>query len=513
MVIVKTAKRNVKMNNEYRFVGNLQYSRDVQDVMVLFHFQPAAESALGNNRTLVTVECNDRQVVIQIDYLDDHGERVSQKLDSTIDQAESTEYPIVKRYIRLTLLEMLKRITGYDPGPWGILRGVRPTKLIHRMLDEGQSTEKIICDFSHRYGVTTEKARLATDIAVRQRPLLAQSGSTGKNVSVYIGIPYCPTRCLYCSFPGYTLPSKRSQVEEFLNALNMDMTNALASIKQHGLSVQAVYVGGGTPTSLADADFAHLLENIKQFFIGEHTSEFTVEAGRPDSITAEKIAAMGRAGVNRVSVNPQTMQQKTLEHIGRKHTVKDVIDVFHQFRQAAIGVINMDIIAGLPGETEQDMIDTMEKIASLGPDNLTVHTLALKKGSRLKTSISDHELPSEAVTGRMVGIAASYAIHMGMDPYYLYRQKYMTGNLENVGYSIPGKECLYNMQIMEERQTVIGIGPAAGTKAVNCHTFNLRKCYNAKDVLAYVSNLPIYLKQRQLLLDNLFVVGEEEITC
>ncbi|WP_333595814.1 coproporphyrinogen dehydrogenase HemZ, partial [Anaerospora hongkongensis] len=319
---------------------------------------------------------------------------------------------------------------------------------------------------------------------------------------------------LYCSLPGFTLPAKQSQVDAFLQALDTDMTNAAASIQKHGLTVMSVYVGGGTPTSFSEADFARLLTSIKQTFINEHTKEFTVEAGRPDSISAGKIAAMRSAGVNRVSVNPQTMQQKTLDRIGRNHTVDDIVTVFHQFRQANIGIINMDVIAGLPGETEQDMIDTMEKIASLEPDNLTIHTLALKKGSRLKTSLSEHSLPNETVTGRMVEIAAAYARQLGMQPYYLYRQKYMTGNLENVGYSFPGKECLYNMQIMEERQTVIGVGPAAGTKAVNCRTFDLRKCYNAKDVTAYMNNLPIYLGDRQLLLDNLFAAGKEEIsTC
>lgn len=513
MVIAKTAKKNVNMKSEYQYTGNQQYSRDVQDVMALFNVWPAAETA-GGDQFLVTIEGADSQVVTHIEVHKTCGARIVKKACSSIEYAGNGVLPSVKQILRLDLLNMMKQITSYDPGPWGILRGVRPTKLVHRMLDKGQPLERIIHNFSHHYGVAPEKAHLVADIAVRQRPILAQAEGVGRNVSIYIGIPYCPTRCLYCSFPGYTLPGKQSQVDDFLNALDIDMTNALASIRKYGLTVQSVYIGGGTPTSLSEADFAKLLKKINNYFVDAYTREFTVEAGRPDSITTEKIAAMRRYGVNRVSVNPQTMQQKTLDRIGRNHTVNDIVAVFRQFRQAGIGIINMDVIAGLPGETEQDMIDTMGKIASLEPDNLTVHTLALKKGSRLKASLSEHSLPNEESTGAMVGIAASYARQLGMEPYYLYRQKYMTGNLENVGYSLPGKECLYNMQIMEERQTVIGIGPAAGTKAVNCETFDLKKCYNAKDVLAYISNLPVYLRERQLLLDNLFVAGKEEIiTC
>lgn len=501
------------MNSEYQYTGDQQYSRDVQDVMALFTIWPAAETD-GIGRFCVIVECSASQVVTQIEFQNAHGEKLAKTERSNLAVTGTGTQPTVKQSIRLSLLKMMKEITSYDPGPWGILRGVRPTKLAHRMLDQGQPVEKIIHNFCHNYGVHAEKAQLVTDIAVRQQPLLARLEGTGRNIGVYIGIPFCPTRCLYCSFPGFTLPAKQSQVDAFLHALYFDMANAAASIQKHGLTVTSVYVGGGTPTCFAEADFAQLLTTIKQCFIDEHTKEFTVEAGRPDSISAGKIAAMRRVGVNRVSVNPQTMQQKTLDQIGRKHTVDDIVAVFRQFRQANIGIINMDVIAGLPGETEQDMIDTMEKIASLEPDNLTIHTLALKKGSRLKTSLSEHNLPNETVTGRMVDIAAACARRMGMQPYYLYRQKYMTGNLENVGYSFPGKECLYNMQIMEERQTVIGVGPAAGTKAVNCRTFDLKKCYNAKDVTAYMNNLPIYLGERQLLLDNLFAAGKEEIsTC
>lgn len=501
------------MNNEYQFTGDQQYSRDVQDVMALFMVGPATETGrIG--RFSVTVECSAYQVVTQIEFQNEYGKTLTKTEHSNIQAAGNGTQPTVKQSIRLSLLKIMKEFTSYDPGPWGILRGVRPTKLAHRMLDQEQPVERIIHTFGHHYGVRADKAQLVTNIAVRQRPLLAQLAGTGRNIGVYIGIPFCPTRCLYCSFPGFTLPAKQSQVDDFLQALDTDMTNAAASIQKHGLTVMSVYVGGGTPTSFSEADFAQLLTSIKQTFINEHTKEFTVEAGRPDSISAGKIAAMRSAGVNRVSVNPQTMQQKTLDRIGRNHTVDDIVTVFHQFRQANIGIINMDVIAGLPGETEQDMIDTMEKIASLEPDNLTIHTLALKKGSRLKTSLSEHSLPNETVTGRMVETAAAYARQLGMQPYYLYRQKYMTGNLENVGYSFPGKECLYNMQIMEERQTVIGVGPAAGTKAVNCRTFDLRKCYNAKDVTAYMNNLPIYLGDRQLLLDNLFAAGKEEIsTC
>lgn len=428
---------------------------------------------------------------------------------------KKTEIPIsvFKRLIGLNILEAMRKITGYDPGPWGILRGVRPTKIVHRLLDQGFSNKEIIRIMASNYAVESAKAKLVTDIALRQRSLLAYGNDTKKIVSLYIGIPFCPSRCLYCSFPSYILPDE-NKIEQFLAALAKDIKKACALIQQYNLVVDSVYIGGGTPTSLNDEHFEWLLSTVKEHFITGFTREFTVEAGRPDSVNNAKIYALLKHGVSRVSVNPQSMQQKTLNLIGRNHTVQDIIDIFGKIRQLGIPVINMDVIAGLPGESEMDFIDTMEKIAVLGPDNLTVHTLTLKKGSILKSRVADVMESNSIHLGhniqRMLDVAGNYARDMGMHPYYLYRQKHMIDNLENIGYARTGMECFYNINIMEERQTIIGIGPAAATKVVDTGNWTLKSCYNAKDLHSYISNVEIYTKTRQQLFTELFAKNEEE---
>jgi oxygen-independent coproporphyrinogen-3 oxidase len=409
----------------------------------------------------------------------------------------------VQRLVRLNLLAILQRLTGRNPGPWGILRGVRPIKIVHRLLDNGFTTAEAADRLAADYAVDPVKARLLAAIGLRQRPFLHAGADGRRLVSVYVGVPYCPSRCLYCSFPANVLPADHAKVAAFLSALEADIAAAAELIARWGLTAETVYIGGGTPTSLGDADFARLLDKVRGAFVTGATREFTVEAGRPDCITDGKVSAMAAAGVTRVSVNPQTMQEKTLKLIGRNHTVRDIIVMFRKIRSAAIPVINMDIIAGLPEETERDMAATMDSIAALAPDNITVHTLAIKRGSRLAAGQEDVSLPDERTTAAMLAIAADGARGLGLVPYYLYRQKHMTGNLENVGYARPGAECIYNIQIIEERQTIIGVGPAAATKAVAAD-FRLASTYNPKDVDTYIANIDHYIRRREELIAALF---------
>lgn len=456
----------------------------------------AVRSIVDNSQTVI--------VTTEVYYWQEQGVMGCHMRRTPIKPCDEEPIATVKRVIRLHLFKLVEKILGYKPSPWGILRGVRPTKIVHRMLDKGYAEAKVIELMGRDYAITPAKAKLVTEIACRQRTHLLTPAAAESLVSIYVGIPYCPSRCLYCSFPAFAVPHDTTQVAAFMKALAKDISAASLLVKAFDLKVQTVYIGGGTPTSLSNEDFAAMLELVRETFVGKDTTEFTVEAGRPDSITAEKIAAMVYSGVTRVSVNPQSMQQKTLNLIGRKHTVQDIINVFQNFRLAAIPAINMDIIAGLPGEDEADITDTMEQIASLKPDNLTIHTLALKRGSILTTLAEKVNLPSVEQTRNMLTIAKRYADKLAMKPYYLYRQKYMAGNMENVGYAIPGKECLYNIQIMEERQTLIGVGPAAGSKAVIPGSWRLDSCYNAKDVSSYINNLDKYLHIRHELLSSLF---------
>jgi oxygen-independent coproporphyrinogen-3 oxidase len=409
-----------------------------------------------------------------------------------------------QRLARINLLALMEELTGRNPSPWGILRGVRPTKIPHKMLDRGLSIGAVLARLEQQYALSISKAQLLGEISLRQRPFLLSREQAKKLVSVYVGIPYCPSRCLYCSFPAQVLPSDQLKVEGFLQALMMDIDAAAKIIAKYDLKVQNIYVGGGTPTSLANKDFERVLERITFAFAGPKLEEFTVEAGRPDSIDEMKILAMRTVGVNRVSINPQTMQEKTLKLIGRRHSSQDIIEMLEKIRYSGIPIVNMDIIVGLPGEGVQEMTSTMEQLTDLAPDNLTVHTLAIKKGSLLKETRGEYILPGEDMAVNMLNIASSYARSWGMVPYYLYRQKYMTGNLENVGYCNPGKESIYNIQIIEERQTIIGVGPAAATKAVNPGEWRLTSSYHPKDLATYINKIENCLERRATLLAGLF---------
>ncbi|QDR80842.1 coproporphyrinogen dehydrogenase HemZ [Sporomusa termitida] len=533
MAIVRSAATKVKIK-EFFFTAaagtTIDVAPAVRDTMLLFGVDeagpwpggtPSAELKAGSVLITGTVNCDEQLVSVTI--------TVSFRTPGTEPEvltksrcwplppapAKSTDNEdvtgLVKRLVRLAVVELMRKLTGENPVPWGILRGVRPTKLVHRYLDQGLTYRQVTAKLVQDYAVQPAKADLITGIAIHQRPVISnpENRRRMKNVSVYVGIPYCPSRCLYCSFPAFVLPEQRDRLEAFLQAIIRDINSAIDIVQKFKLSVESIYIGGGTPTSLAAADLAGLLELIKHGFQGINTSEFIVEAGRPDSLNDEKIDVLRQYGVNRVSINPQTMQDKTLKQIGRQHTVQDIIDIFAKIRQAGIPVINMDVIAGLPGESAADLADTMHQIARLNPENITLHTLALKRGSKLMDSVyagalSRHNLPNEKTTQAMLAIAADYIAQIGMHPYYLYRQKHMTGNLENIGYAKPATDCLYNIQIMEERQTIIGIGPAAGTKAVSSGPWRLQSSYNAKDVPAYIKNLDIYLHTRNTLLSRLY---------
>ncbi|MBP2642307.1 MAG: miaB 2 [Firmicutes bacterium] len=438
-----------------------------------------------------------------LEYVDENQERQEYERHSLPAEPEELTTTAIRRLLRLNIFQLLHHLTGYTPGPWGIMRGVRPAKLVHRLLDEGMDTSGIISHLHEHYAVSHEKATLITDIALRQRNFLLEAKDK-QRVSVYIGIPYCLSKCYYCSFSSALLPSVHSEIDKFLQALEKDINSAADTITKCGLDVDSLYIGGGTPTSLPEQDFAALLSLVKKKLATTHTREFTVEAGRPDSTNETKILAMCQAGVTRVSVNPQSMQEKTLKRIGRNHNVRDIISMFQKIRDIGIPVINMDIIVGLPGETITDLEDTLKQISVLCPDNLTVHTLALKRGSLLMENHEGLSQDQKLLASKMLVTAERYASQMGMVPYYLYRQKNMAGNLENVGYALPGKECLYNIQIIDERQTIIGIGPASATKAIVPGKHKLSSFYNPKDIRTYIDHLPTHLQRREALIAKWF---------
>ena len=405
------------------------------------------------------------------------------------------------RLIKLNLYQLFRKQFGFKAAPWGILHGVRPTKIVHRLLEGGLSRDEVIARLRSDYEASEEKAVTITDMAIRQKPFLARSDE--KTISIYVGIPFCLSRCLYCSFPANILPDKAGLVR-FMEVFHKDLAAVKQAVADYGFKVQSIYVGGGTPTSLPDEYFREMLTTVKEAFYGSDTVEFTVEAGRPDSMSAEKIKTMVEMHVTRVSVNPQTMQQRTLKRIGRNHSPEAIVTMFDSLREAGIPEINMDLIIGLPGEGVADIKDTMEKIIALGPDDITLHSLALKRGSVLKMNLEEYELPDDDTCRQMFSTAMDYIHKAGMKPYYLYRQGYMSGQLENVGCCRAGAESIYNIQIMEEHQTILGIGGAATSKVVNFRERRLKSSFNAKDLITYLRDIDIYIEKRAALIADAY---------
>lgn len=362
------------------------------------------------------------------------------------------------------LVDVLAELTGFHPG-WGILTGVRPTKLVHYMLDQGVSDP--VAELTTTYRLTPEKANLVTEVARFQRPFLMQDP---RAISLYIGIPFCPTICSFCSFSIYPINEHRGELPTFFDALHREMEIIGNAIQELGLRVETIYFGGGTPTSMNDQDFAAMIKQAERTLLkGQSPKEYTVEGGRPETFTRHKLDTMAAAGVSRVSVNPQTTVQSTLMHLGRIHTSEKFYRAYDLVRSHSHPfIVNCDTIIGLPGEGRAEVEHTLNDMKRLDPENLTVHTLAIKRGSRLhRTEGAAAEAltrlaPDEAE--ELVRYAAQTARSLGQHPYYLYRQKYMVGSMENVGYAKPGTESLYNIQMMEERQTVIGLGAGATSK-------------------------------------------------
>ncbi|NTV78277.1 MAG: coproporphyrinogen dehydrogenase HemZ, partial [Clostridiales bacterium] len=360
----------------------------------------------------------------------------------------SLEKAILRNQLKQLLYDLLTEFSGTIL-PWGTLTGIRPTKIPMSLLEQGMDEAEILNYMKDTYLLHDKKAELSLDIAKREKKILSQVHYE-EGYSLYIGIPFCPTTCLYCSFTSYPISSWKKRMVEYLEALSKEM-EYVSKACSHKI-LDSVYIGGGTPTTLEAEELEQLLFNLRKYFPFEHVKEFTVEAGRADSITYEKLQVLKKYNVTRISVNPQTMKESTLKIIGRQHTVEQVIEAFGLARKAGFTNINMDLILGLPGETKEDVMMTFEEIKKLAPDSITVHSLAIKRASKLSKWIVENGMESMNNTEETMKIAADCAMEMGMKPYYLYRQKNMSGNFENVGYATDGNYGLYNILIMEEKQ-------------------------------------------------------------
>lgn len=395
-----------------------------------------------------------------------------------------------RRLCKQTLYDLCREATGIHP-PWGSSTGVRPTHLIYEGIEEGLGLDAAMQRAVDVFDMTPEKAALLGEVVRQQQALPAPDD---RFVDVYIGIPFCTTRCAYCSFSSGELGNGKL-VEPYLDALFREMEACAPLIGNTGRTLRAVYVGGGTPTSLSEEQLPRLLERMMTLFPG--ACEYTVEAGRPDTITSAKLAAIKSAGVGRISINPQTMNDRTLRVIGRGHTAQQVEDAYAMARAADIRHINMDVIAGLPGENCEDFARTMDAARRLRPESLTVHTLALKRSSRM--SLEHAPLPDGETAAQMVRMGADTAHAMGMSAYYLYRQKYMAGNQENVGYALPGHACQYNVDIMEETSHILAMGAGAIAKRVYPEEGHIGRAPNVYNIEQYIARVDEMIQRKREL--------------
>ncbi len=398
-----------------------------------------------------------------------------------------------RNYLHRKLYGMLKEETGKEL-PWGTLTGIRPTKQALERLVQKESRESITEYFKTEYLCSDEKTELCIRVAEKEQKLL--TGIEDKDsYSIYIGIPFCPSICLYCSFSSYSLKQYESYVEPYLAALFKEIEYAGTCFPEKKLV--SIYIGGGTPTTLTADQLRRLLKKVKETFDFTYLREWTVEAGRPDSITRDKLLVLKEEGVTRISINPQSMQQKTLDLIGRKHTTEQIKEAFSLARECGHDNINMDLIIGLTGETAEDVRGTLAEIDKLSPDSLTVHTLAVKRAARLNAEMDRYrELRSrEAV--EMMAACQEYTKSHGYEPYYLYRQKNMAENLENIGYAKPGKEGLYNVLIMEEHHTILALGSGGSTKFNFAGTNRLERVENVKSVKDYVERIDEMIQRKK----------------
>ena len=381
-----------------------------------------------------------------------------------------------------------------NPPAWGAMAGVRPTKLSTKHLLEGgtaESADKLLKDV---YFVTPQRRKLAIDCSLSTVDAVKKTNPN--DLSLYIGIPFCPTRCSYCSFVSRTVGKRTELIEPYLNALYKELSHAGKLLANSGKTIRTIYIGGGTPTTLTGEQMARLLDAIADSFDLSRCMEFTVEGGRPDTLSAEKLQVIFDHGADRMSINPQTMEDAVLKACGRPHTAKDILNRYQEAVDAGFSAINMDLIAGLPKDSYEGFCRSLDTVAALNPANITVHTLALKKGADLFENPRD--LPDFAEVSRMVDYANALLPKLGYKPYYLYRQKYMSGSFENVGWSRDGLDCLYNIYMMEETHTILSLG-GGGMNKITFPDGSIQRFHNPKFPEQYIAQIDSVLSQKEEL--------------
>jgi len=461
---------------------DMTFEQDIRELLMAFY--PEEKYIYTNEDVFLSLFLSKKSIEYHIKI---KSEDNVLKFSSPLRETKFDTKNDLKRNIYINLLKL-----GNKELPWGTLTGIRPTKIVMEMLENDMSLEDIKKHLKEVYLVSDKRIKLCTDTAKNEFNILKKIDYKN-GYSLYIGIPFCPTRCLYCSFTSYSIAQWKKDTDTYVEALCKEL---LAVSKMYkGKKLQTIYMGGGTPTSLEGYQLSKILNVVKKNFDLSNLLELTVEAGRPDSITREKLEALKEVGVDRISINPQTMQQKTLDLIGRHHTIEDIFESYKLAREVGFENINMDFIIGLNGEILEDVIDSFTKVKSFAPESITIHSLALKRAARLNTE-NKREIMDNDLILSMINTATDTCADLGLEPYYLYRQKNMAGNLENIGFSKPGKECLYNILIMEEKQTIIACGAGTSSKIV-FGDGRIERIENVKDPKLYIERLDEMIMRKE----------------
>lgn len=475
------------------YINDEKYRYDVYHIYELFYSFTEMEFEFENPE-----EC-DYKLRVSEDVLlieDKSGEQKSFNFKTTMK---------FKHEFRKSMFIYLREKTSKEL-PWGILIGIRPTKIVLDMMDNGFTEDQIAEVLSKEYFAREDKIQLCIEIAKAEK---IRVNKESKNISIYIGMPFCPTTCLYCSFASSPIAGKNTSkmVEPYLEKLSLEIDIIKDFIDKKGLNVECVYFGGGTPTSVNNEQFEYIIKKVYENFVEDRqVKEFNIECGRPDSINEKKLITMKKYKVSRISINPQTMNEDTLKLIGRHHTVEDIIDKFNLARKMGFDNINMDVIVGLPNENLSHIENTCKKILKLNPDSLTVHGMSIKRGSKLyeEIYINKVRIMKQQSLNEMYKRTTMLAEELNMKPYYMYRQKNMVGHMENVGYCKSGKEGLYNIEMIEDKQTIIALGADAVTKAVNLKNNKIERFGNLKDVKEYITRFDEKIKGKIELLETLY---------
>lgn len=497
------------MQIEIKGLQDDRFQRPLQQITNLFFEESKISfSSLPDADYTVNIKFEEKQekVCVSLELLNRKTNEVtkgSSEKDYKFSEAKEA-FKQLKKAVSHAYLIALQDMTGLQQ-KWGFLTGIRPTKLLHKALREGASKEEAHKMLSEQYMISDEKIQLMLQIVSRQLEAVPDLYDLRKEVSIYIGIPFCPTKCAYCTFPAYAIGATRGSVNGFLSGLHYEIEKIGNYLKENNIAITTIYYGGGTPTSISAEEMDALYSDMYKYFPDvEQVREITVEAGRPDTITPDKLNVLKKWNIDRISINPQSYIDETLKAIGRHHSVKETIDKFQMARDMGMKNINMDLIIGLPGEGTKEFEHSLNETEKLMPESLTVHTLSFKRASEMSQNKQKYKVAGRDEVEKMMNMAEKWTAEHSYYPYYLYRQKNILGNLENVGYSKLGQESIYNIMIMEEQQSIIGIGCGAASKFIHPETGVIEHFANPKDPKSYNESFLRYTDEKINILKQLF---------